>query len=199
MFYAFFIHVLHFIIWIVSGKIEVEGEENLPDIDGEKFVLVAPHRSLLDVVFIAIASYPRRFMFMAKKELFENKLLAWCIKQMNAFPVDRENPGVSAIKQPVARLKANEISLVIFPTGSRYSNDIKGGAVTIARLSKRAIIPAIYSGPLTIGGLFKRRRTLVKYGKPFYIERKIEGVEDLGAYYSEKIQHEFDKLDDSVK
>lgn len=195
MFYAFFIHFFHFLIRFFSGKIEIEGEENLPDKNGEKFVLIAPHHSILDPVFIAIASYPRRFMFMAKKELFDNKILAWCIKQMNAFPVDRENPGISAIKKPVARLKKDELSLVIFPTGSRFSDDIKGGATTIARLSKKPIVPAVYCGPKSISELFKRKPTIVRYGKPFYVERKMDGVSDINAYYSEKIQNAFEELE----
>lgn len=197
MFYGIFVHFFHFLIRLVSGKVEVEGLENLPPEDGEKFVLVAPHRTFLDPVFIAIASYPRRFMYMAKKELFENKLLGWCIKQMNAFPIDRDNPSISAIKRPIEKLKLNELGLVIFPSGSRHSTDIKAGAVTIARLSKRPIVPAVYSGPTTIGGLFKRKRTTVKYGKPFYVERKIDGVDDINAYYSEKIQQAFEMLDEN--
>ena len=37
---------------------------------------------------------------------------------------------------PVQQIKENQKALVIFPTGTRYSNEMKGGAVMIARLAK---------------------------------------------------------------
>lgn len=196
--YTIIVYVIYFLIIIVNGRVKVFGEENLPPREGEKFVLVAPHRSFLDPVFIAIASHPRKFMYMGKKEIFEIPVVSWLAKQMNAFPVDRENPGVSAIKHPVKHLKNDDLSLVIFPTGTRYSDQMKGGAVTIARMSKKPIVPAVYLGPLTIKELFTRRQTTVIYGKPFYIERKIEGVKDLTTYYNDKIQAEFEALEAQI-
>ena len=42
-----------------------------------------------------------------------------------AFPIDRENPSASAIKYPINVLK-KVTSLIMFPSGSRHSNDVKG-------------------------------------------------------------------------
>jgi len=41
----------------------------------------------------------------------------------------------------------------------------------------------------------KRKKAVVRIGEPFYVERKVEGVKDTNAYYSEKIQQAFDELD----
>lgn len=192
LFYSFVMRFLQILLLIINGRTKVYGKENLPE--DEKYVLVAPHKSILDPVFIGIAAYPHRFSFMAKKELFDVPVLNWIIRKLNAFPVNREKPGVSAIKTPVNHLKNNELNVVIFPTGSRHSSELKGGAVTIARLGKSKIVPAVYYGPLTIKELFLRKNTSVSFGEPFEVKRKIKGVEDINVYYSEKIQEDFDSI-----
>ena len=130
-----------------------------------------------------------------KKELFDIPFLGWLITKLNAFPVDREKPGLSVVKIPVNYLKKNELNVLVFPSGSRHSTELKGGAVTIARMGKSNIVPAIYDGPLTVKDLLLRKKTTVIFGKPIIIERKIEGVKDINAYYSDKIQDAFDALE----
>jgi len=197
LFYNFIMVLLKILIRILNGKTSVYGKENIPE--DEKFVLVAPHHSILDPVFIGIAAYPHRFSFMAKQELFNIPILNWIIRGLNAFPVDRKKPGVSAIKTPVNYLKNNELNVLIFPTGSRYSTELKGGAITIAKLGKSKIVPAVYSGPLTIKDLLLRKKATVAFGQPFEIKRKIEGVDDVNAYYSEVMQNSFDALEENAE
>lgn len=196
MFYNFVFNLLKFLLLLLNGKTTVEGKENLPT--DEKFVLVAPHRTYLDPVYIAIMSYPFKFSFMAKQELFKIPILGWIIRNLNAFPVNRDKPSVSAIKTPVNYLKNNELNVMVFPSGSRHSTELKGGAVTIARLGKSKIVPAVYSGPLTIKDLLLRKKAIVRFGKPFEVKRKIDGVEDINQYYSSKIQEAFDELDETI-
>ncbi len=197
LFYNFIMVLLKILIRILNGKTSVYGKENIPE--DEKFVLVAPHHSILDPVFIGIAAYPHRFSFMAKQELFNIPILNWIIRGLNAFPVDRKKPGISAIKTPVNYLKNNELNVLIFPTGSRYSTELKGGAITIAKLGKSKIVPAVYSGPLTIKDLLLRKKATVAFGQPFEIKRKIEGVDDVNAYYSEVMQNSFDALEENAE
>lgn len=196
MFYNFVFNLIKFLLLILNGKTKVEGKENLPT--DEKFVLVAPHRTYLDPVYIAVMSYPFKFSFMAKQELFKVPVLGWIIRNLNAFPVNRDKPGVSAIKTPVNYLKNNELNVMVFPSGSRHSTELKGGAVTIARLGKSKIVPAVYSGPLTMKDLLMRKKAIVRFGQPFEIKRKIDGVEDINQYYSAKIQQTFDELDEMI-
>ncbi|WP_080146366.1 lysophospholipid acyltransferase family protein [Marinilactibacillus piezotolerans] len=198
MFFTFVRGFVRILLYIFNGKPTYINRDKLPK--DETYVLIAPHRSLIDPVFIALAASPRQFCFMAKKELFNHKLFGWFISNLNAFPVDRDNPKPSAIKKPIKILKENKLSLVIFPTGTRHSQELKGGAVTIARMSKRPIVPVVYEGPYTIKDIFKRKKAVVKIGDPFYVERKLEGVDDINQYYSDKIQQSFEELDQiSVK
>ena len=195
MFYNFVMRFFGFLIRIFNGKTQVIGKENLPN--DEKFLLIAPHRTYLDPVFIAISAFPYTFAFMAKKELFELPVFGRIIRKINAFPVDRENPGVSAVKTPINYLRNDELNVLIFPTGTRHSSEIKGGAVTIAKLAKRKIVPAVYTGPLTLKDLFLRKKALVRFGEPFEVKRKIDGVDDINAYYSDFIQNKFNELEGS--
>lgn len=197
MFFSFVRGFVRILILIFNGKPTYINREKLPK--DETYVIIAPHRSLIDPVFIALAASPRKFCFMAKKELFDHKFFGGFISKLNAFPVDRDNPKPSAIKQPVKILKENKLSLVIFPTGTRHSQELKGGAVTIARMSKRQIVPVVYEGPYSIKEIFTRKKAVVKIGDPFYVERKIEGVEDVNQYYSDKIQESFEALDQLKK
>ena len=71
----------------------------------ENYILVAPHRTWWDPVYMAFATKPKQFIFMAKKELFTNRIFGWWIRMCGAFPIDRENPSASAIKYPINVLK----------------------------------------------------------------------------------------------
>lgn len=193
MIYSAILRFVQFLILLVNGRISIDGKDNLPE--EENCILIAPHRTILDPVFIGIAFLPRQATFMAKKELFDNKFLASILRKVHAFPVDRQKPGPSALKIPVKALKEKNLSLVMFPSGTRHSNELKGGALTIAKMSNKPIVPAIYSGPLTIKGLIKLEKTTVIFGEPFTVERQLDGIEDIDQYYLEKIEESFQELE----
>ena len=97
---------------LLNGFGDYQGREKVPKDTG--YVLVAPHRSWLDPVMMAIAVYPQPLVLMAKQELFKPKPFACFIKKLDAFPVNREKPGPSAIKYPVQQIKENQKALVIW-------------------------------------------------------------------------------------
>ena len=71
------------------------GRENIP----EGGCVVCPnHIQLSDPPFAAVAlSHRTPLRLMAKKELFQgNKLFAWLIAALGAFPVDREGADITA-------------------------------------------------------------------------------------------------------
>ena len=114
-----------------------------------------------------MAIYPNQINYMAKKELFSNKWGGKFLSSLNAFPVDRENPGPSTLKRPIKLLKENK-TVGIFPTGHRTSMEgapLKRGAATIAMLGKAPILPAAYVGPKALHGLVTGQ-ALLKFGEP---------------------------------
>lgn len=102
MFYSFIRGLVRFLVYLINGKPNFEGKENLPS---GNYILVGPHRTWFDPLYFALAASPKKFSFMAKEELFKNPILRFILKHANAFPVDRKNPGPSVIKTPVKLLK----------------------------------------------------------------------------------------------
>ncbi|SSC64136.1 Protein of unknown function [Streptococcus thermophilus] len=126
MFYAYLRGLVVFLLWIINGNAHYHNRDKLLNKD-ENYILVAPHRTWWDPVYMAFSARPKQFIFMAKKELFKSRIFGWWIRMCGAFPIDRENPGQEAIKYPVNMLKKSNRSLIMFPSGSRHSSDVKGG------------------------------------------------------------------------
>ncbi|MBR3836088.1 MAG: 1-acyl-sn-glycerol-3-phosphate acyltransferase [Clostridia bacterium] len=139
------------------------GTENLPEEGG--YILAANHITALDPVFISVAS-KRPVHFMAKKEVFENKIIGWFLAQLNAFPVDRTHFDEDAINYAISLINDGEI-LGIFPEGTRSPDFTpqkgKGGACYIAKVCKCDVVPvSIYTSDEAKFGT----RLTVRYGKP---------------------------------
>ena len=174
--YKFIAGVVNTILGVNGSRAKVYGVENVPKEGG--FVVACTHNGYIDILNLGTSMMPREIHFMAKKQLFEIKGLGWFITKLNAFPVDRENPGPSVIKIPRQLIKEGKI-VGIFPSGTRSSenSELKAGAITIAQLSKAQILPAAYIGPKDVKGVFKRQKGYLIYGKPFTVESGKEGRE----------------------
>lgn len=124
----------------------VEGEENIPE-EGP-VVLVGNHISIIDIPFLYYAS-PREVRIMGKKEIFKIPVLSTMAHKMGAFPVDRGNNDIQAIKRSLATLKNGEV-LGIFAEGHRNNGEellpFHEGAATFAIRMKAPVIPFGISG-----------------------------------------------------
>ncbi|MBE7342913.1 1-acyl-sn-glycerol-3-phosphate acyltransferase [Staphylococcus haemolyticus] len=165
--YQFISRLLDFILVKMAKSLYVIGKENIPK--DNKYVVTCTHESYNEVIMLGMALVPNEIHYMAKKELFNNKWFGQFLTSLNAFPVDRENPGPSTLKRPVNLLKENK-TVGIFPTGHRTSAEgapLKRGASTIAMLGKAPILPAAYVGPKKLLGLITGQ-ALIKFGEPIY-------------------------------
>lgn len=187
--------MVNILIYVINGKPHYLHKDRLPK---GNYILVGPHRTWFDPIYFALGAWPKRFSFMAKKELFENPVLRLILNHVNAFSVDRQNPGPSAIKTPVNILRKTDLSLVLFPSGTRHSEELKGGAVLIARLAKVPLVPTVYQGPLTFKSLFDRKQVTVAFGEPIYVDSKKRLTDDQQAQLEKDMQSAFDALDYSV-
>ncbi len=135
---------------------------------------------------------------MAKEELFKNPILRFILVHANAFAVKRDNPGSSTIKTPVKLLRNTDLSLLMFPSGTRHSSELKGGTVVISRMVKVRIVPCVYQGPLTLKDLFKRKRVTVRFGEPVELG-DIKKTDEAGMQIVEqRLQTAFDQLDKEI-
>ncbi len=157
-------------------KINITGKQYL-DIEGG-YVLTANHRSNWDV-FVLYAMLDKELNFMAKAELFKNKLLAWVLKKFGAFPVKRNTNDLKAVKQALQILNDGKI-LAIFPEGTRCAeldvDNAKAGAVLFASRCQKPIIPVAVTGEYKLGA-----RLNIVIGEPVYFAEKKLSQEELNS------------------
>ena len=175
------------LIWNALGlKFEIKGEENIP-VDGGA-VLAMNHIGYFDFAIAGTSFLPKKryVRFMAKKEIFDNKIAGPLMRGMHHIPVDRENGGTSFVTAMRA-LRSGEI-VGIFPEATiSTSFEIKGmksGAVRLAMGAGVPVIPLVHWGSQRIWtkGLPRnfRRQNIPIYlaiGEPMYFEKS----EDLDA------------------
>ena len=172
-------------ILTINGSLKVYGTENVPKTGG--IIIASNHISYLDPPIVG-AALPRIATFLARKGLFEVPVLGWMIKR-SAFPIDRDNPKPSSIKEAVRRVKKGE-AIVLFPEGKRSETgallEARRGVDVIAKISKAAIVPTLLIGsdkalPLKAKWI-KRANISVVFGKPIYYntQRKSDGTNGKG-------------------
>lgn len=176
MFYRF-IKLIALFIFRFFFRIKVHGVKN-QNFDG-KTIVCSNHANNLDPIFISMA-INRQVHWMAKKELFKNKALSWLIRKLGAFPVNRGEADISAIKNALRILKSEKV-LGLFPEGTRVKKmdleSVKSGAGLLAVKSKANILPVyidssyklfskvdIYIGkPLDISDYYNRKLSSKEY------------------------------------
>ena len=104
-----------------------------------------------------------------RKELFENKILAYLLKEVRVFPLDRKAAmDMKAVKTGLKVLKDGEI-LGIFAEGTRVKEgehvDAKGGVALFAMKGNANVIPCAISGKYKF-----RNKITVEYGAPLALD-----------------------------
>ena len=153
-------------------RVKVIGQENLPK-EGP-VLLTANHVGMLDMFMIGYR-IPRLVHWMAKEELFRNKLLAKFITRFGAYPIKRGSRDTGATRTTFELLEKGEV-VGIFSQGTRAKKGqplpkAKPGVVKYAFETNTVIQPVAIWGNVRIFG-----RVYVKFGKPFYIPQPPEGT-----------------------
>ena len=146
---------------------KVYGLENLPAEGG--FILCVNHFSNHDPLYIATCISRERHMHcLAKKELFDNKIVRPLVAGLEAIPVDRGHADIAAVRSAMKVVKEGH-ALGIFPQGTRSLDNtptpMLNGASLFAMRGGVPVIPAYIDGPYR---LF--RRTAVRFGPAIEME-----------------------------
>lgn len=195
MLYGFLRVVVRGLLQLINGNAHYEYKDRLP---AGNYILVGPHRTWFEPIYYALAASPKKFSFMAKIELFKKPIIRFILIHINAFPVDRQNPGPSVIKRPVNYLKKTKLSLIMFPSGTRHSQKIKGGVAVIAKMAKVPIVPTVYQGPLTFKKLFSRQQVTIAFGDPIQIDDKYKLDDNSISKIEFDLQTSFYNLDKQI-
>lgn len=159
-------YIAKILVWLafhIAYDLRYEGRDNIPK--NIPVIYASNHRTNADPPLVG-AGARGKYAFMAKEELFKNKLFAWLIRSLGAFPVARGKGDTTVIDTAVERLESGR-SLMIFPEGTR-SKDGKvhrghTGAALIAARSGKQIVPV----GIVFGEKLKFRcKITVRYGNP---------------------------------
>jgi 1-acyl-sn-glycerol-3-phosphate acyltransferase len=137
--------------WRLQGlKFTVTGEENLPTTGGA--VVAINHTSYFDFTFAGLPAYKqglgRKVRFMAKQEVFDNKITGPLMRRCRHIPVDRGS-GAASFETACDYLSAGEL-VGVYPEAtisrSFEIKEFKGGAARMAIEAQVPIVPHIVWG-----------------------------------------------------
>ena len=124
-------------------------------------LLLANHQSMFDPVLVGLSS--RRYLsYLARKNLFEQPVLAPLIRSLNAIPIDR-NMGKDGIQAVVNALGEGQ-AVLVFPEGERtHDGTVQPLKAGVSLLIKRVSCPIV---PVGIAGAFAAWSRFRKWPKP---------------------------------
>lgn len=179
------------VMWAAGVKVEVEGEEHVR-LDAPQ-IFVSNHVSWFDVW--ALASYiPKRNRFVAKKELERVPIFGAAWKAAGHVSVDRSDraSAIRSLREAASRLHKDNISVVIFPEGTRSRTgelaEFKKGAFMLAFNAGVDIVPTAVLGTREIMAADSWRvrsgRIIVRFGEPirtadYGVARRDELIEEV--------------------
>ena len=151
---------------------EVKGKENIENISGG-YILCSNHLSNVDPIFLAL-THKRPIFFMAKIELFKNKLLARFFSCLGVFPIKRGKADKEALNYALGIPTSGKV-LGIFVEGTRSKTGEflrpKSGATVLANKSKSDIVPVCITGGGSNCKVNILKKTIIYYGKPIKFEK----------------------------
>ena len=169
------------LFWKYLGlQFDFTGDQHIPRSGGA--ILSINHVGYLDFALTGTAALPtgRYVRFMAKKEVFDNKLAGPLMRGMHHICVDRSS-GSASFVAALRALRAGEI-VGIFPEGtisvSFEIKELKSGAVRLAMASGVPVIPTVVWGSQRIWTKKVKRNlgrhkipVTVTFGDPIYFDK----------------------------
>jgi len=176
LFQWFAVFILSYPLFKIVYNVKREGMENIPK--GGKQIYAGNHVSMFDPLLVSFA-VRKPIVYMAKKELFDDKKLGWMIKRLGAFLVDRDKPQIATFKT-VREVFKTDWPLGIFPQGGIKENkkieNIEKGFAVIAKNAKADIIPVSICG---FDGYSKKPRSQnvrIKIGTPISYQLPLDEI-----------------------
>ncbi len=149
------------LIWLAGGKIEVIGEENIPEDEG--YLVISNHQSNFDIP-ILLGYFGHPLAFIAKIEMKKMLIVRDWMVYLKCLFMDRNDfrQSVKVINQGSKNLKEGH-NYVIFPEGTRSVDgklrDFKAGSVKMAKKAGAVIVPVTIDGSIN---LMRKGEKLIK-------------------------------------
>jgi 1-acyl-sn-glycerol-3-phosphate acyltransferase len=175
--------------FLIYFRMQRVGHEHLPR--SGPLLLAANHRSFLDP-FVIGTLVRRPVYYMAKRELFEKRLVAWLLNGLGAFPVDRGSGDADAMATARAILARGDC-VVVFPEGTRVRPGPLGPPRRgIGRLALETGVPVapvavIGTEDVRRGWRIRPRKVRLRVGRPLRFPTAGHSSPALAAAVTERI------------
>ena len=185
-----FLRILCKIFFSLFVRVRVIDADKMPREGG--LVVAANHESMLDMFMIGYR-VPRYIKWMAKEELFKNKLIAKFITACGAYPVKRSARDVSAARTTFEMLEKGE-PVGIFPQGTRppgngRAHKAKHGVAKFAVEADVPVQPVAIWGKIRLFG-----RVYVRFGDPIRLPQSTEDTKYTKEEYQKMSQEILDTI-----
>ncbi len=183
------------LLWLFGVK--VVGKENEPKYEDGSYLLCANHLNAVDPILISAALWQRKMGYMAKKELFKNKLIGNFLRYFGAYPIDRSGANVAAVKDTIKMLQEGGAT-AMFPQGTRCAGvhpattKIKSGVGLIATKAGVPVLPVLIQSKDWKVGLFHRTKLII--GKPIPPEEYLPQTDGEHVNYQEVSGRIFERI-----
>lgn len=210
--YALFRPVTQLVFWIAHKSIVVNGLENLPK---EKPVIYAPnHQNALMDAMAFVYSAPEQVVFLARADIFKNKIIARVLRFLKIMPVYRIRDGKESLDKneaifnsAIRILKANK-HLCLFPeaqhVGMKSMLSHKKAIPRIAFMAGKGTDYQLDIQVVPVGIYYThywnfRRTVVINYGQPipvreYYALIQSEGEQKATIALRNRIYNELKKL-----
>ncbi len=144
MIYAVFRIGVRLLAWVIlGGRLRIDGMDDLPR--SGAVLVIGNHVGTVEPALTGVFIPRRDVYYLAKSELFRNRLLGWLFRKNHAFPVVRNTADRAALRSALAVLAGGHM-LLVYPEGTRswdghVIGDVQAGAGFLARHSGAVIVP----------------------------------------------------------
>ena len=136
---------------LLRVKLDVSGMDKLPQ---GRFLLVSNHRSKFDPILTWLVFKKQHIAFISKYSNFKVPVFGRIIRKCCFMGIDRENPreAIKTINQAVSLIKNNEVSVGVYPEGTRnYGDGLLPFHNAVFKIAVKAKVPIVI---LTVKGAY---------------------------------------------
>jgi glycerol-3-phosphate dehydrogenase (NAD(P)+) len=154
-------------------------------------LFVCNHRSIVDPFIIGLCSR-RPVYYVAKEEIFRNRLLGWYVSSLGAFPVRRGQADADMIETAKAILRRGE-PVLMFPEGTRTRpgplGTPKRGVGRLALETGATVVPVAMIGTEAIrkGWRIRPKKIRVRIGSPLIFPQVEQATAPVAATVTQRI------------
>src|SRR4051794_34669855 len=186
--YWLFRAVLH-PFFLVYFRLSRTGLEHVPA--SGPVIIAANHRSFLDPFDLGLIAR-RPLYYVAKRELFAHRWLAWILSALGAFPVERGKGDRDMVETARAILERGD-AVLMFPEGTRVRPGPLGsprrGVGRLALETGAPVVPVAIIGTEAVrrGWWLRPHKVRLRIGRPLTFPKVPEASPQLAAAVTDRI------------